>query len=217
MQNSRGAGAELALLYDFASSNRVGLYGKSERGRDLNDAAFNLLSNQRYHATEYGGLVEYRSGGQASLVGRVGYLDYTGETTSLANFSGAVGSLDYILVLTGKTRLQASLNRTLFASLTTFSSFVAEDAATARIEYQLTGKLTLRPEFSVRKQTYRASPLPTPDMLRQTSRYYTLRLDYAALRSTAVAVSFTHSSRSSTFQALQFTDNSASVFARFRF
>lgn len=219
LQNSRGAGAELAILYDFASGNRLGVYGKRESGRDLNDANFNLLTigNQRYRSTEYGGTVEYRSGGQAKLTGRLGYMDYTGETTSLGDFSGVVGSFDYVYDLTGKTRVRANVGRTLFSSLTTFSSYVAEDSVTTGVDYQLTGKLTLRPDFSFRKQTYKSLPTASSPPLSQTSRYYTLRFDYAALRSTDIALSVTHSSRTSSFQGLQFKDNSASVFARFRF
>ncbi len=218
LSNSRQNGAEVALLYDFASGNRLGVYGNRASGRDLNDNV-NLfpVTNQDFRQNEYGVLAEWKSTGLSMLTGRLGVRNYSGRTSSSADFDGLVGNLKYTYGLTGKTRLNLSATRELFSAQTTFSTYGQEDTLSANLEWSVTGKLTFRPQYAVRRQDYRGASTPGTAALKETTHYATLQLDWAALRAVDFAVSVTHSNRTSNVSLLEYTDNSASVFARFKF
>ncbi|MEO8935371.1 MAG: outer membrane beta-barrel protein [Burkholderiaceae bacterium] len=218
VESSRSHGVEASLLYDFLSGNVIGLYANHDTGKSLNlDPNVPLQLDSTFTQTQYGVLVSWKATGQTRLDGRIGYFERGGQRFTSRNYDGLVGTINFRYDLTGKSVLRIQASRNLYASQTIFSSYYQENLGEIGVDWAATGKLTFRPKFGIRKQDFRGSPFPVVDALTETTRYGTLQLDYAALRAVDLAFSISRSSRTSNNSALQFTDNNASAFVRFKF
>ncbi len=218
LSNSRSHGVQLALLYDFPSGTVIGPYASTSRGKTLGVTRDDTLQlDTDYKQSEVGVTVVWKSTGQARIDGRVGNVNRTGQAYSARNFSGPVGQFNLAYDVTGKSTAHFTAAHSLYASQTSFSSYYAEDIATLDLAYAATGKITVKPQYHYRRQSFKGSPFPVASPLTETTRYATLEVDWAALRSVDFAVSVARSSRNATTAGLQFVDYSASAFARFKF
>jgi hypothetical protein len=218
LENSRGSGLEVAAVYRFRTNNRLEAYVDESRGRSLDSVSNPLaLTNTTYTQREYGIRYHAEITDIVNVDGHAAYFKREFSDFPIRDFGGPVGDLNLFYAVTGKTQLLASVSRTLYGAQTNFSNYFVEDDASIGVLWMVTGKITVHPSYTVRRQAYQASPFPVETPLREISRYAMLEVDWAALRSLDISLSVTHSTRSATESTLQFGDRSASVFARLKF
>lgn len=218
VESSRSHGVEASLLYGFLSGNEIGIYANRGSGKSL-DFTTNvpLQLDTDFTQTQYGVVLVWKATGEMQLNGRIAYLDRSGQRFTARNFDGVIGNLDFRYNLTGKSTLHLKASRNLYASQTTFSSFYQEDLGEIGIDWAATSKLTLSPKFGVRRQDFRGAPFPVVEALTETTRYSTIQLDWSVLRTVDIALAVSRSTRTSSDPSLQFKDNNASAYARFKF
>ena len=218
VQSSRSTTLEGSLVYEFASTNSIGLFVNRSRGQNLgipdNPA---LQQSQSFNESEYGVRVNWKSEGRWDVASYIAHHIRDGQTYSARNFSGTVGDLNVAYALTGRTKVEFDINRHLYSSADLFGSYFEASEARIGLAYDLSGKLVLRPQYDIIRQRYNGSPFPTDNLLVEKTQFATLRLDYAALRSLDVAALLSLSRRTSNLSSLQYKNKSASVFARFKF
>jgi hypothetical protein len=218
VQSSRSTILEGSLIYEFASTNSVGAFVNRSKGENLGipDSAV-LQQGQNFDETEYGLRMNWKAEGKWEIVSYVARHLRDGQTYSARNFAGTVGDVNVVYALSGRTKVEFDVNRHLYSSADLFGSYFESSEAKIGLAYDLTGKIVLRPQYDIVRQRYDGSPFPTDNLLVEKTRYTTLRLDYAALRSLDLAALVSHSRRSSNLSSLQYKNYAASLFARFKF
>ena len=211
-------GGELSLIYGSPSGSSAALYADAARGKDLSSTADPvLLINPEYAQREYGIRGTWNYSGLTKGDAQLGYTRVKYDTFAVRDFGGLVGHLNATYELTGKTQLQLTASRALYASQTSFSSDYSEETGTAALAWSVTGKITIKPTFTIRRQEFRGSPFVIARDLVETTRYGYLQVDWAAMRALDVSLQLGRSSRTSSEPSLQFVDRNAAVFARFKF
>ena len=209
-ENSRSTSYEGSLIYDFRSGNTVELYGRYAPGDYVdNFAGASALLDQQFKEREVGLRTTWQITGTSTLSGNVGYMKRTHETYGARNFDGGVGALRYVYTPTGKTAIEVSVSRSLSSSQSNFSSYFSDETVSLAPVWYATGKLTVKPSFSVTRRVFRGSPFPVADELKETFRSTALRVDYAALRNIDLAAAFIRSTRASNDPSFQYLDNGA--------
>jgi hypothetical protein len=218
VSNSRTNSVEGGLVYAFRSGNQVYAYAIRGRGRSFGvpDDPIQQIGTS-FDQSDVGVRYSLTSAGLYSLIGNVARRIHDGESFSSRNFNATIGDLTASYFITGKTRFELSGGRQVYGAASTFSSYFVENSLTAGLAWDVTGKITVRPQYQIRQQKYGGAVTPVDNPLKETSRYTTLRVDWAAFRSVDVSGSLSKSGRTSNVSSFQYRDYSAAIFARVKF
>ncbi len=217
LEDVRIDSVEPTISYQSEAGNSLALYGRSANGTYLNEvlsAADQIDTNFTEH--EEGVRVSYQIDGKSGVYAQLGELTRTHEHFGSRNFSGPVAQIKYHLQITGKTTLNASASRTLGSYQSESSSYLATNLFSAGPNWAVTGKTTLGARLQDMQYHFGGTLVPTPlrsDNITAESVF----ADWNARYNLDFILTYTHSSRSSNYQGLQFGDNSTSLYARFKF
>ena len=211
-QNSKTTSLEGALVYEFRSGNTAELYFRRGRGDYLDLNGDPLLQNDaQYDENETGIAVRWQGSGASRFDGRIGFLDRKHRTFASRDFSGPVGNLQYTYELTGKTRFQVSANRTLSSIQSFSSSYSRDESLSIGPTWFATGKITVRPLYTITRRTFRGALAIVTDDLTLTTRDASLNVDWSLLRSITLSLTVLRSNRSSNDAAFQYADHGAAI------
>lgn len=217
-ENSKTTSIESSLIYEFRSGNTAEGYVRQGKG----DYFDTLADPSQQIDTEFdereGGLrAKWQSTGASKLDGNIGYLDRTHKTFGIRNFNGAVGRLNYVYTITGKSELQMAAQRVLTSSQSTIGSYSADDSFTIAPSYAPTGKITIRPSWSIIRRVFKGAPTAGVLEFRETTRSASLRVDYAALRWLELSAGVSRASRVANYPNFQYVNNQAFILGRLKF
>lgn len=217
-QNQKSSSLQGSVVYEFRSNNTAALYFRRGRGNYTNlDVDVVNQVDARFHESETGLEVHYRSSGLSVLDGQVGLLSRTHDGYSSRNFRVPVGQLAYTYTLTGKTSLQLQAGRNAYSVQTAFSSYTVDETLTVSPVWNATSKISVRPSYAFTRRTFRGALVPVDDNLQMTLRDETLAVDWNVYRGVTLTAQATRERRASNDPTYRFRDRSAFVQAALRF
>jgi exopolysaccharide biosynthesis operon protein EpsL len=215
--NSRTSSVEGAMVYEFHSGNSADVYFRRGKGNyfdNISDASIGTESEFNEHET---GVSAHWTEGAAQLDGKVGYLTREHRTFSERNFAGPVGQITFAYAVTGKTQILLAASSSLSSAQSLISNYSQDQTISITPIWSATGKITVRPSYTLTHRSFKGATTPGVDSLRWTTRDAALEVDWSALRSLNFVVTINHSNRTSNDPTFQYSNRGALVSGKWSF
>lgn len=210
--------AEYGVKYVYPSGSNIVLLGRRTDGdydnREL--SAFALLDS-KFTQNEPEVRVSWQVTGQSLLNGRLGYLAREHQNFAVRDYSGAVGSLDYLWDIGGKLRLNLGVRQDLVSYQTLESSYYRARAWSIVPVWQITAKTVLRGRFSRESRDYLGAPLAVLAGREDTLSLSQVAVDWMPLRTVTLSTYVQYDRRDSNQAIYDFKAEMAGISAKLAF
>ena len=152
--------AEYGIKYVASDNSSMTLLGRRTNGEydkrvintySLNDSGFDQSDAELRFV--------WAASGKSTLSGRLAYLDRGHDNYSVRDYSGPVGSLDYIWDVATKLRINAGFRQDLVSYQTLESSYYQAQVYSIVPVWQVTAKAALRARYSYETRDYLGAPI----------------------------------------------------------
>lgn len=209
---------DYGVKYAYPSGSNVVLLGRRTDGdydnRQL--SAFSLLDSH-FTQNETEARVSWQATGQSLLNARVGYLAREHQNFAVRDYSGAVGSLDYLWDIGGKFRLNLGLRQDLVSYQTLESSYYRARAWSIIPIWQVTAKTAVRGRFSRESRDYLGAPVALLSGREDTLSQSQVAVDWMPLRTLTLSTYVQYDTRDSNQAIYDFQAEMAGVSAKLAF
>jgi exopolysaccharide biosynthesis operon protein EpsL len=191
-------GAETGIKYQMPSGSFLTLMTRKLDGEYENRVINLILQNDSgFKQTENEARFLWVLSGKSRLNGKFGHLKREHDNFTLRDYSGNVGSLEYIWDATGKLRFVAGVQRNLGTSQRLDSSYYIADIISFTPTWQISAKTALRARLSREERDYRGAILSFLPKREETLRQGLIALDWSPLRTLTLSGTLQHESRNS--------------------
>lgn len=214
----QASSAEYGIKYVASTNSSATLLGRRTRGEydkrvisslSLNDSGFDQNDAELRFV--------WVASGKSTLTGRLGYLNRSHEHYSVRDYSGPVGSLDYIWDVGAKLRINAGIRRDLISYQTLESSYYQAQVYSIVSVWQVTAMAALRARYSYESRDYLGAPITFLGGREDTLQQSLLAVDWTPLRSLTVSTYLKRDTRASNRAIDDFQSNMAGISGIFEF
>ena len=210
--------AEYGIKYVASNNSSMTLLGRRTHGEydkrvvntfSLNDSGFDQSDAELRFV--------WAASGKSTLNGRLGYLDRGHDNYSVRDYSGPVGSLDYIWDAAAKLRINAGFRQDLVSYQTLESSYYRAQVYSIVPVWQVTDKAALRARYSYETRDYLGAPIAALGGREDTLQQSLLAVNWAPLQSLKVSTYLKRDSRVSNRAINDFESNMAGISGSYAF
>lgn len=208
----QASSAEYGIKYVASNNGSVTLLGRHTRGEydkrvissfSLNDSGFDQNDAELRFV--------WAASGKSTLIGRLGYLNRGHDNYSVRDYSGPVGSLDYVWDVGAKLRINAGFRQDLVSYQTLESSYYQAQVYTIVPVWQVTTKAALRARYSYELRDYLGAPITFLGGREDTLQQSLLAVDWTPLQSLTVSTYLRRDTRVSNRAINDFESNMAGI------
>lgn len=212
--NSLDAG----FKYVFSSGSAITLMGHDRNGanekRKLNPI---LFYDTGFEETEGEAKLDWLISGKSKINMRLAHVARAHDHFSQRDYSGAIGSLEYTWMPTGKLQVAIVASSDLSSYQTIYSSYARDDTLSVSPMYSISAKISARASASISERSFLGEGV-IPSLGRvDKNKSASVGLDWAPYRSISLGGNIQRSSRSSTLPGLDFTDTTVGLSANLYF
>jgi exopolysaccharide biosynthesis operon protein EpsL len=210
--------AEYGIRYDATSSSSVTLLGRRTRGeydkRVINSSS---LNDSGFDQSDAEVRFSWVASGKSTLVGRLAYINREHDNYDVRNYSGPVGSLDYLWNVSAKLRINAGFRQDLVSYQTLESSYYQAQVYTIVPVWQVTQRAALRGRYSYESRDYLGAPVTILGGREDTLQQSLLAVDWTPLQSLTVSTYLKRDTRVSNRVINDFESNMAGISGSYAF
>lgn len=211
-------GLDAGVRYDFRSGSSILLMAHRRDGDfGRKNPNFSSLFDTGYKETETEARLNWLLSGHSRLNLRTAYLRRNHDTFSQRDYSGMVGSLDYLWFPTGKLQIGVSANTNLGSFWNIDSSYTRENTFSVSPVYNFSNKIRLTGIASISERRFLGEGLiPSTNRL-DKARLIGAGIDWSPWSKFTLGVDLRYSKRDSNITGFDFTDTTAGIDAAFVF
>ena len=155
--------------------------------------------------------------GKSTLVGRLAYINREHDNYDVRDYSGPVGSLDYLWNVSAKLRINAGFRQDLVSYQTLESSYYQAQVYTIVPVWQVTQRAALRARYSYESRDYLGAPITILGGREDTLQQSLLAVDWTPLQSLTVSTYLKRDTRVSNRAINDFESNMAGISGSYAF
>lgn len=214
----QASSAEYGIKYVASTNSSATLLGRQTRGEydkrvvnalSLNDSGFDQNDAELRFV--------WVASGKSNLTGRLGYLNRSHDNYSVRDYSGPVGSLDYIWDIDAKLRINAGFKQDLASFQTLESSYYQAQIYSIVPVWQVTTKAALRARYSYETRDYLGAPISVLGGREDTLQQSLLAVNWTPLRPLTVSTYLKRDTRVSNRAINDFESNMAGISGSYAF
>ena len=149
--------AEFGIKYLTSTESSVTLLGRRSRGEYTQDLGG--LEESGFDQNEAELRVAWVATGKSTLVGRLAYIDRVSDTYAFRDFSGPVGSLDWLWNVDAKLRINVGFRQDLVSYQDFEASYYKAQVFSIAPVWQVFSKTALRASYSRETRDYLGAPV----------------------------------------------------------
>jgi exopolysaccharide biosynthesis operon protein EpsL len=212
-QYAYGAG----FKYVSTQQNFVVFGARYTRGEYPERAAPSFIADNRFTQYDVGVDLSWAVGGKAELLGNIAYTRRELPNIPSRDFSGPTGNLRLVWRASGKTGIDALLQRGIGAVDDVTANYIVTDTARLAPYWLASDKVRLDAYYQYQRRDYQGDPGLVSGLPQREDRlrFAGLGARWQPSRNWQVGLNYVYSTRSSNYPSLDFTDNTLSATVQF--
>lgn len=209
---------DAGVRYDFRSGSSITLMAHKRNGDfERKTPNFASLLDTGYEENEAEARLNWLLSGHSRLNLRTAYIRRNHDTFSQRDYSGMVGSLDYVWVPTGKLQIGISANSFLAAFWNIDSSYTRENTLGISPVYNISDKIRLTGFAGISERRFLGDGLVPSTNRLDKARNLRAGIDWLPWRNLTLGADVRYSERDSNIVGFDFTDTIVGIDANFLF
>lgn len=207
--------AEFGIKYVASTESSVTLFGRRTRGEYTQDLGG--LAESGFDQNDVELRVAWFATGKSTLVGRLAYIDRVSDTYAMRDYSGPVGSLDWLWNVDAKLRINAGFRQDLVSYQTLEASYYKAQVFSIAPVWQVSGKAALRANYSHETRDYLGAPVAELGGRQDTLQQALVAVDWTPWRSLIVSTFLQRQTRNSNRAVNDFDNDMAGISVSYAF
>ena len=209
---------DAGVRYDFRSGSSILLMAHKRNGDfERKTPDFASLLDTGFSEKEAEARLTWLLSGHSRLNVRTAYLRRNHDNFSQRDYSGMVGSLDYLWVPTGKLQLGVSANSVLASFWNIDSSYTRENTLSISPVYNINNKIRLNGFAGISERRFLGDGLVPSTNRLDKARNFSAGIDWTPWRNLTLGADLRYSKRDSNIIGFDFNDTVVGVDASFLF
>lgn len=209
--------AEYGIRYVASTDSSVTLLGRRTRGEYNQAANPGGLLESGFDQNDAELRFAWVATGKSTLVGRLAYINRVSDNYAVRDYSGPVGSLDYLWNAGAKLRINAGFRQDLVSYQTLEASYYKAQVFSIAPVWQVFGKAALRANYSYENRDYLGAPVAVLGGRQDTLQQALVAVDWTPLRSLTVSTFVQRQTRNSNRAINDFDYDMAGISGSFTF
>jgi exopolysaccharide biosynthesis operon protein EpsL len=211
-------GLDAGIRYDFRSGSSILLMAHKRNGEfGRNTPVFSSLFDTGFKESEAEARLNWLLSGHSRLNLRTAYIRRNHDTFSQRDYSGVVGSLDYVWIPTSKLQIGISANSSLAAFWNIDSSYTRENTLSISPVYNISNKIRLTGFAGISERRFLGDGTAPATNRLDKARNLRAGIDWTPWRNLTLGADLRYSKRDSNIVGFDFTDTVVGVDANFLF
>lgn len=207
--------AEFGIKYLTSTESSVTLLGRRSRGEYTQDLGG--LEESGFDQNEAELRVAWVATGKSTLVGRLAYIDRVSDTYAFRDFSGPVGSLDWLWNVDAKLRINVGFRQDLVSYQDFEASYYKAQVFSIAPVWQVFSKTALRASYSRETRDYLGAPVAVLGGREDTLQQALVAVDWTPWRSLIVSIFLQRQTRDSNRAIYDFDYDMAGISGSYAF
>ena len=209
---------EYGFKYQTPTNNSLTFMVRNQKGeyanRQINPFA---LIDTGFEQDDLEARFVWGNGGKSRFNGRLAYIDRQHDNYAVRDYSGWVGSLDYVWDISGKVRVSTGVRQDLNSYQTAQSSYYRARSFNITPIWQISAKTALRARYNRENRDYYGELIPALGGREDKADQALIAVDWSPMRTLTVSASVQKEKRSTNRQFQGFADQTAVVSANLVF
>ncbi|MBK7051548.1 MAG: putative exosortase B-associated extracellular polysaccharide biosynthesis transporter EpsL [Rhodoferax sp.] len=207
--------AEFGIKYLTSTESSVTLLGRRSRGEYTQDLGG--LEESGFDQNEAELRVAWVATGKSTLVGRLAYINRVSDTYAMRDFSGPVGSLDWLWNVDAKLRINVGFRQDLVSYQDFEASYYKAQVFSIAPVWQVFSKTALRASYSRETRDYLGAPVAVLGGREDTLQQALVAVDWTPLRPLTVSTFVQRQTRTSDRAINDFDNDMAGISGSYAF